>query len=75
MGLSTAYQRFISSLSAKEEAVSEEPVVHRTHYNPVTVEEGVGTFFLGVLCLALLIALLRSEARYRRLVRARRTGA
>lgn len=41
------------------------------HYNPVTVtvSEAVGTSFLGLLALILLIALLRSQARNRELLR------
>ena len=41
------------------------------HYNPVdvTVSEAVGTTFLGLFTLILLIALLRSQARNRELLR------
>lgn len=41
------------------------------HYNPVDVamRETIGTTFLGLLALVLLIALLRSQARNRRLLR------
>ncbi|MDX1663209.1 MAG: hypothetical protein R3272_05400 [Candidatus Promineifilaceae bacterium] len=49
----------------------EEPPAHRSHYNPVTVNETVGTIFLGVLSLVLLIALLRAQARNRALLRER----
>ena len=39
-------------------------------YNPVTVtvSESVGILILGVLALALLVALLRSQARHRKLL-------
>ena len=40
-----------------------------SHYNPVTVHEGLGTIILGIVSLVLLIALLRAEARNRRLLR------
>lgn len=39
------------------------------HENPVIVNEALGTIFLGLLSLALLVALLRSEAAQRRLLR------
>lgn len=41
------------------------------HYNPVevTVGEAIGTAFLGLLALSLLIALLRAQARNRKLQR------
>jgi len=43
------------------------------HYNPVdvTLGEVIGTTFLGLLALLLLIALLRSQARNRELMRRR----
>ena len=49
--------------------MNEEPTSHRSHYNPVTINEALGTTFLGLMCLVLLVALLRSEARHRRLLR------
>lgn len=41
------------------------------YYNPVEVKvvEAIGTTFLGILAVLLLIAFLRSEARYRQLLR------
>lgn len=44
------------------------------HENPVIVNEALGTIFLGLLSLVLLIALLRSEAARRRLLRQMRTA-
>jgi hypothetical protein len=38
------------------------------HYNPVRVSDTVGTFILGLIALVLLIALLRSQGRNRRLL-------
>jgi len=38
------------------------------HYNPVHVQDTVGTIILGVITLVLLIALLRSQARNRKLI-------
>jgi hypothetical protein len=43
--------------------------VSDVHYNPVTVNEAVGTIFLGILALILLAALLRAQARCRELLR------
>lgn len=37
------------------------------HYNPVHVQETIGTIFLGILAIILLIALLRSRARVQQL--------
>ena len=39
------------------------------HENPVIVNEVLGTIFLGLLSLVLLVALLRSEGARRRLLR------
>jgi hypothetical protein len=38
------------------------------HYNPVSVSDTVGTLILGLFALLLLIALLRSQGRNRRLL-------
>lgn len=38
------------------------------HYNPVAPQELIGTTFLGVIVIILLIALLRSQARVRTLL-------
>jgi len=38
------------------------------HYNPVNVADTVGTFILGIVVITLLIALLRAERRYRKLL-------
>lgn len=39
-----------------------------SHYNPVNVSDTVGAIFLGILALSLLLALLRAQARNRRLM-------
>ena len=60
------------SLTVKEETRRSDQVpLAIDHYNPVdaTVSEAVGTTFLALLALLLLIALLRSQARHRRLLR------
>lgn len=51
--------------------MDKDPISNRTHYNPVTVtvDDTVGAALLGIVALVLTIALLRSEARYRRLLR------
>jgi hypothetical protein len=41
--------------------------IQDANYNPVTVSEALGTLFLGVLSLVLLVALLRAQARNRKL--------
>lgn len=53
--------------------VGSTPVVAPGTYSPVTVNnrDTMGVFFLGILSVILLIAWLRAEGRYRRLV----TGA
>jgi hypothetical protein len=38
------------------------------HYNPVNVADTVGTFVLGIVAVTLLIALLRVERRYHKLL-------
>ena len=38
------------------------------HYNPVNVADTVGTFILGIVVITLLIALLRAERRYHKLL-------
>lgn len=38
------------------------------HYNPVNVADTIGVIFLGILALSLLLALLRAEARNRKLL-------
>ena len=48
------------------------PAVAPGHYNPITVTETVGASILGLLALMLLVAFLRSEARYRALLAERR---
>lgn len=47
-------------------AAREKPSVY--HENPVIVNEALGTIFLGLLSLVLLVALLRSEGARRRLL-------
>lgn len=42
--------------------------IHDVHYNPVTVGEAIGTLFLGILALILLLALLRAQAHNRKLL-------
>jgi hypothetical protein len=39
-----------------------------SHYNPVNVSDTVGAIVLGILSLILLLALLRAQARNRRLL-------
>lgn len=48
----------------------EAPGHKHMHYNPVQVREVLGTLALSLLSLILLIALLCSEARYRKLLEA-----
>lgn len=38
------------------------------HYNPVTVTDAIGAIFLGILALILMLALLRAQARNRKLL-------
>ena len=38
------------------------------HYNPVNVSEGLGVILMGTFALALLVALLRAQARNRELL-------
>ncbi len=50
--------------------MSEQPTDQRPHhFNPVTVmvDNTIGAILLGILALALLVALLRSQAQIRRL--------
>lgn len=56
---------------SEEDRVRERPASTVDHFNPVdvTVSEAVGASFLGLLALLLLIALLRSQARNRKLLR------
>ncbi len=44
-----------------------EPVRMSSHYNPVKVIDTVGSVFLGLIALILLVALLRAQARNRAL--------
>lgn len=46
----------------------EDTRIHDVHYNPVNVGEAVGTLFLGILALVLLVALLRAQAHNRKLL-------
>ena len=52
----------------KQDAISDLQADVIGHYNPVRVSEAVGALMLGIICFTLLIALLRSQARNRRLL-------
>jgi hypothetical protein len=45
-----------------------EPLKMHSHYNPVKVIDTVGSIFLGMIALILLLALLRAQARNRALL-------
>lgn len=57
------------TVSGNNERADEQPLTIK-HYNPVnvTMAEAVGTIMLGLVALFLLIALLRSQARNRKLL-------
>ena len=52
----------------KQDAIDDVQADVIGHYNPVRVSDTVGTLILGIITLVLLIALLRSQTRNRRLL-------
>ncbi len=52
----------------RQDSSKSAPREEHSHFNPVNVNDTVGVLILGMLSLILLIALLRAQARVRKLI-------